>query len=266
MTADPKQTRVVRGIVLACDPAREDCFATAQLGSEPPESPAHTQAVQRERLHRHMSIELQTLEVAARTLVDFVEAPWELRLQIARQCWDEARHVSILYRRLREKGGRKGEFPIVNFDWAVSMMIDDLPGRLAVQNRTLEGGEMDLLRHLIKFWRDIGDEPTAEAMEAILADEVQHVRYANRWLRTLAREDARSILDVARAMSFLKTATEAVGLWRAAASSESGVGGPARGLVASPSAEDRRLAEFTETEIAAMSGEDGRGAGSPTVR
>ena len=32
-------------------------------------------------------------------------------MQLARQCWDETRHVGLLYRRLLELGGQKGEFP-----------------------------------------------------------------------------------------------------------------------------------------------------------
>ena len=100
----------------------------------------------RQRLHRHMHNEMQTLEIVAQNLADFPEAPWELRMELARQCWDESRHSAILYRRLREMGGRKGEFPVMNYEWGVTQMLDSLPARLAVQNRTFEGGEMDLLR------------------------------------------------------------------------------------------------------------------------
>ena len=47
-------------------------------------------------------------------------APWELRMEIARQCWDESRHARLYHRRLLEKGGRKGEFPIANHEWTVT--------------------------------------------------------------------------------------------------------------------------------------------------
>ena len=42
--------------------------------------------------------EVQALEGAGRTCWDFetgTEAPFELKLDMARQCWDEARHVEI---------------------------------------------------------------------------------------------------------------------------------------------------------------------------
>ena len=39
--------------------------------------------------------ELQALEGAARSLWDFPDAPWEFKMNMARQCWDEARHIQI---------------------------------------------------------------------------------------------------------------------------------------------------------------------------
>jgi uncharacterized ferritin-like protein (DUF455 family) len=112
---------------------------------------------QRQRLHRHMHNEMETLEIAAQTLVDFTDAPWELRMQLARQCWDEVRHTSLIYRRLLELGGRKGEFPVMNYEWGVVCMLDSMVARLAVQQRSFEGGEMDLLHQLQRMWREAGD-------------------------------------------------------------------------------------------------------------
>ena len=69
-----------------------------------------------------------TLEIAALCLVDFPNAPWELRMELARQCWDEARHVQLYYRRLKELGGWKGMYPIANLDWS---MVLDAQGRVS---------------------------------------------------------------------------------------------------------------------------------------
>src|SRR5262249_25070143 len=140
----------------------------------------------RQRLHRHMHNEMQSLEIAAQSLADFPDAPWDLRMQLARQCWDETRHTMLLHRRLLELGGRKGEFPVMNYEWSVTLMSDSLAARLALQNRTFEGGEMDLLRQLVERWKEVGDERTAEMLGGILADEIQHVRFANQWLKRMA--------------------------------------------------------------------------------
>src|SRR5262245_19925208 len=138
-------TKVVRGIVVGRDPAREACFKVVHLHQDVPDSGALTEEARRQRLHREYNQEIQTIEVAALCLTDFPEAPWELRLELARQCWDESRHVRLLYRRLRELGGTKGEFPVSNFEWRVNGMLDSLPARLAVQNRTFQAGQMDIL-------------------------------------------------------------------------------------------------------------------------
>jgi uncharacterized ferritin-like protein (DUF455 family) len=94
----------------------------------------------RERLHRHMNNESGAMEIAARCLVDFPDTPWDLRMALARQVSDESRHANLLLQRLRELDGFKGEFPIANFEWGVTLMLEDLPGRLAVQNRTPRRG------------------------------------------------------------------------------------------------------------------------------
>ena len=245
----PIQYKTINGFKLLADPAREACFTVVQTDDEmvnPIDS--WLPEAQRERLHRHMNNEIGSLEIAAQTLADFPDAPWELRLALARQTYDETRHVSGLYRRLRELGGFKGEFPIANFEWSVTIMQDSIVARLAIQNRTFEAGEMDLLGGLRKHWRSIGDARTADLLETILADEVNHVRFANRWIKRLVREDRRLLLKIAQAMHFLSAANAALS-------------GPVDGKISSMAINaekhtrlginvgDRRIAEFSDEEI-----------------
>lgn len=193
----------VRGVTLAADPAREPCFAVVNTDDEMQDWPDMSPVSQRERLHRHMNNETGALEIAAQCLADFPDAPWDLRMRLARQAADEARHASILYRRLLELGGKKGEFPVNNYEWGVTGMLDNLPARLAVQNRTFEAGLIDLLGSLRNTWREAGDEVTATLLDGILADEITHVRFANQWIRRLSEENPRVLLKVALAVRFL---------------------------------------------------------------
>lgn len=142
----------VLGVALREDPAREARFAIVQLPRELCEYPPGSALWCRESLHRHLNTEVQSLEIAAQSLVDFPSAPWELRMHQARQCWDEARHARLIERQLIAQGGYAGEFPIINYDWGVACALNTLPARLAVQNRTVEAGEMDLLRQLRETW------------------------------------------------------------------------------------------------------------------
>jgi hypothetical protein len=242
-------TKVVCGLTLRKDPAREPCFKVVDTDAEMAAWPGFSPESKRERLHRHMNNETGSLEIAAQCLVDFPDAPWELRMQLARQVWDESRHVEALYRRLKELGGYKGEFPVANFEWTVTCSLDSMVGRLTLQNRTFEAGTMDLMATLPGKWREAGDAETADLLDAIAADEIQHVRFANQWIRRLTAENKRLLFKVAHAVRFLAEVNAAFapppGAVDAAGQAMEHVG-----KVAPINIADREAAEFSEVEIA----------------
>ena len=250
----------VRGAILRKDPAREACFTVVELHTQLHDYEGMSEVSRRQRLHRHMHNEMQNLEIVAQSLIDFQDTPWELRMEMARQCWDETRHCSLLYRRLKDIGGYKGEFPVMNYEWGVVCITDSLAGRLAIQNRTFEGGEMDILRQLVRMWKEAGDEQTSQMMDGILADEVQHVRFANQWLKKLAAENPAILLKVVSAVHLLKKVTEALA---PDPGEKNAVGVDLTnfthvGIFAS--IEDRRLAEFTEEELKEIIRQEGLGS------
>ena len=256
---DLAQTMLVGGVRLRADPARERCFQVVHRHRDMKDYADMSDVAVRQRLHKHMHNEMQNLEIVAQSLTDFPLEPWELRMDLARQCWDEARHAAVFFRRLRELGGSKGEFPVMNYEWSVSGMMTSMAGRLTLQNRTFEGGEMDLLRELVRIWRDADDRDTSALMEAILADEIQHVRYANRWLKRLAASNPGVLLDVVKAMRFLGTVTAAMA---PKAGEVNAAGVPLTGwthLGSFTNIDDRRLAEFTEEELAELLRQEGLG-------
>lgn len=235
----------VDGLTLRDRPAREACFTVVRHDAEMATHAGSDAVAVREMVHRHMSNEVTSLDIAAQCVAEFPDAPWGLRLELARQAWDEARHVQALARRLEELGGHKGEFPISTFEWDVTCAIDDLAGRLATQNRTFEAGAMDVVGGLVRGVRDAGDERTAEVLDAILADEIQHVRFANRWIKAFVEQDRRTLLKVAAAVRFVEHANRRLqagpGLEPPAV--DPGTIAPAVNI------EDRRLAEFSDEEI-----------------
>jgi uncharacterized ferritin-like protein (DUF455 family) len=238
------------GLKLRSEPARDACFKIVRHDTEMHDHPEFSEAARRELVHRHMSNEITSLDIAAACLVDFADAPWELRMELARQCWDESRHITVLHRRLKEMGGYKGEFPISAFEWSVTCALDNLPGRLATQNRTFEAGAMDVVADLVRKVRESGDEATAVVLDGILADEVQHVRFANRWIKRLARENGRVLLNVAQAIRFLEAAN---GRFVAVAGDVNPMGKTFEDptlRVPAVNVDDRRLAEFNDAEIA----------------
>lgn len=242
------ETKVVRGVELRRDPAREECFEVVNHDIEMKNWPGVVGEAGREKLHRHMNNETGAIEIAARCLADFPAAPWGLRMRLARQCADESRHTEVLLRRLRELGGHKGEFPVANFEWGVTMTVDDLPGRLAIQNRTFEAGLIDILGTLRKVWRQAGDDTTADALDAILADEITHVRFANRWIRRMTEENPAVLLQVAKAVRFLAQANGAMQVDEDAVDA-AGTKVQEHKLDVEINVEGRLEAEFTEDEV-----------------
>ena len=124
-------------MVLRENPARDDCFKVVFSDAEMHEYGDNSDIARRETLHRHMTNEMTSVDMAACCVAEFPDAPWDLRMELARQAWDEARHVRVLYRRLKELGGFKGEFPISTLEWNITCAVDNLIGRIVIQNRTL---------------------------------------------------------------------------------------------------------------------------------
>src|SRR5215510_10536251 len=156
------KTKVVRGVEVRDDPAREPCFTVVHLHHDVPDSGAVGEEARRQRAHRDYNQEIQTLEIAALCLVDYPDAPWELRMEFARQCWDEARHAAMAYGHLKELGGWKGMYAIANLDWSVVAMLDSLPARLAVQHRTFEAGSLDIETAAVPMLQELGEHGAAE--------------------------------------------------------------------------------------------------------
>jgi uncharacterized ferritin-like protein (DUF455 family) len=245
----PFTTKVVRGVTLRADPAREECFKVVHLATELADYADMSAPARRQRLHKHMHNEMQSIEMAAQSLADFPDAPWELRMSLARQCWDESRHTRILYRRLIEVGGCKGEFPVMNYEWSVTCVMDSIWARLALQNRSFEGGEIDLLRSLTKMWTEAGDDTTAELLEGVLADEIQHVRFANEAFKRASGKDPSILLKVAAAVNFLRKVVKA---FEPQLGDVNAVGVNLTGfehVEVLANIEDRRRAGFSEREI-----------------
>ena len=192
-----------------------------------------------EFLHRQMNEEVNGLEISARNLVDFPDADWELRMSMARQCWDEARHVEAFRRVYEQRGGRVGQYPVLNFQYRLITRIGSLLGRLAVQNRSFEAAGIDAIQStILQAARRGGKTDLDELFDAQLPDEVQHVRYANVWVKKLMdRLGPRAILELSRAVSQANEALRVVA---------------GDGATTYPVADDiRREAGFTEEEIAA---------------
>jgi uncharacterized ferritin-like protein (DUF455 family) len=189
------------------------------------------------RMHGIFVGELQALEGAARSLWDFPDAPWEFKMNMARQCWDEGRHVQIFEKLLTHLGGSIGMFPESTFLFECACS-DDPAMRVAGVNRGLEGLACDVFRDMIKYAEKTGDETLRQAVDYVLADELTHVRFGSEWVKEFTKDDPEHFK---RAQDFRREVDKRFSFGGARSDRED---------AAIPIAwEDRKEAGFTEEEL-----------------
>ncbi len=138
--------------------------------------------------------EIQALEGAGRTCWDFEtgegreDAPFALKLDMARQCWDEARHVEISCMLSDHMGSTIGEFAEQTLLYEAACNPDPVL-RLTGVNRALEGLAIDVFKTMRDFGQTLTDPVLAFAEDWMLADEVTHVKMGSDWLRRLTAAD-----------------------------------------------------------------------------
>jgi uncharacterized ferritin-like protein (DUF455 family) len=187
-------------------PARDKRFSEKQRWTECANFPNDHPLKFMEFFHRQMNEEMNGVENAAQSLADFPDADWKVRMSIARQCADEARHVEMFRRIFESRGGKLGEYPILNFQYRIIANLGDLLSRLVVQNRSFEAGGIDAVSFAIDEARNRGDHELVDLFGMQQSDEITHVRFANEFITETIRKDPRAALRVARALTLASTA------------------------------------------------------------
>jgi uncharacterized ferritin-like protein (DUF455 family) len=132
-----------------------------------------------------INLEIPAIEVCGRMIAEFPDAPWELKLDLAAQIWDEARHAQMCADRLQELGGSIGQFPYHHRVWDHSVACPSLAERFITTQRIHEGNGLDQTLLARDALAQVGDLETSQIMDYICADEVLHVRSGNTWLERL---------------------------------------------------------------------------------
>jgi uncharacterized ferritin-like protein (DUF455 family) len=148
----------------------------------------------RQLMHAIFVGEIQALEGAGRTCFDYDtgsgrdEIPFALKLDMARQCWDESRHVEISVKLTEHMGSEIGEFgeQVMLFEAACNA---DPVLRLTGVNRALEGLAIDVFNTMRDFGTATQDPVLFFCEDWMLADEVTHVKMGSDWLRRLTEKD-----------------------------------------------------------------------------
>jgi len=157
---------------------------------EDPDAPERA----RRLMHGIFTGEIQALEGAGRTCYDYNvgtgsdDVPFELKLDMARQCWDEARHCEISIKLGDHMGTEIGEFAEQTTLFEAACNADPIL-RLAGVNRALEGLAIDVFNTMRDFGDHTHDPVLYFCEDWMLADEVTHVKMGSDWLRKITAKD-----------------------------------------------------------------------------
>lgn len=180
------QKKFPRGIV----GEREKPFWYAADPSElPPFEPFTSQKGKILAMHTLLNGEIGTVERMAKILAEFPDLPWAMRFALARQAWDEARHIGIVAATVRELGGEWGLYPFNCTIWKVHVDRPDPLERLALGNAKFEGQLCSQLRDWISICRADGSATLGDILDFLLADELPHVRNGKQWVQVVAKND-----------------------------------------------------------------------------
>jgi uncharacterized ferritin-like protein (DUF455 family) len=175
-------------------------------------------------------------------------------MNMARQCWDEARHVQIYEKLLVHCGGYVGMFPESSFLFECAC-ADDPALRVAGVNRGLEGLACDVFRDMIKYADKVGDDTMEQAIDFVLADELTHVRFGSDWVREFTKNDPARF---ERAQEFRRQVDKQFSFGGSRSDREDAAIPIAR--------EDRIEAGFTDDELRELSEVSGVGPSRETLR
>jgi hypothetical protein len=146
----------------------------------------------RHKFHQLLYGEVETTDRMGKMLAEFPDLPWELRMDLAHQMWDEARHIEIVAKACEEELGAQlgyGPWPLV---WWWMQNEPDPLRRISVTNGWSEANLMPTLRE----WREKAEQRgfirIAELADYLQADELTHVKLATKWIPLLAA-DSRSM-------------------------------------------------------------------------
>jgi hypothetical protein len=142
----------------------------------------------RHKFHQLLYGEVETTDRMGKMLAEFPDLPWEMRIELAHQMWDEARHIEIVAKACEEELDAKlgyGPWPLAW--WWMQNEADPLR-RISVTNSWAEANLMNTLREWKEQAEKRGYARIAELCDYLQADELTHVRLGTHWIRQFIQE------------------------------------------------------------------------------
>jgi hypothetical protein len=145
----------------------------------------------RHKFHQLLYGEVETTDRMGKMLAEYPELPWDMRMDLANQMWDEARHIEIVAKAVEEElGGELGYGPWPYVWWWMQNESDPLR-RITVTNCWAEANLMNTLKQWRTKATERGYARIAELCDYLQADELMHVKLATKWVRRLTDGEPR---------------------------------------------------------------------------
>lgn len=161
---------------------RDARFQVSLAGGTRPESGDREQTVLWQ--FNNYAQEMQAAETLGSILWETGGMPWEFYHDVARHCWDEARHSRMGELRLAQLGHHPSEFPHMVGNYAWRQLIDPMR-RFCVLTYIIEAGSFDYKHSSYEEHIASGDTESAKALLYDIIDETMHVRFGKKWLPKL---------------------------------------------------------------------------------
>jgi uncharacterized ferritin-like protein (DUF455 family) len=139
-------------------------------------------------VHDLASIELQAMELAIRSLIEFPQAPKKFREELYAIAVSEARHFKLCLDYLDKIQQPWGTWPAHCGLWLTVSPEDSLLDRILIVHRYLEGSGLDAGETFLKKLSSVKAPELKELLTIISNEEVEHVQFGSNWYNQICRE------------------------------------------------------------------------------
>jgi uncharacterized ferritin-like protein (DUF455 family) len=165
------------------------------IKQHPPKAGLQSTDGQIRLLHDLGNIELQAMELAVRTLLEFPLAPKEFRHELAEIALEESKHFSMCLDGLEELGASWGVLPVSRSLWdAVSQDSQpsqgDFLGRIMLVHRYMEATGLDAGEKILTRLSGVKNAALVRSVvDTIVREEIGHVSFGSRWYRKVCEQN-----------------------------------------------------------------------------
>ena len=139
-------------------------------------------------IHDLANIELQAMELAYRSFIEYPEAPKEFREQMADLAISESKHLELCLNQLETLNYKWGDWPVYLSLWSAVSKDDSLLDRLLIVHRYLEASGLDAGISLLKKLAQSQAPDIEKVVRHITEEEVDHVAFGSRWYQKFCLE------------------------------------------------------------------------------